>query len=259
MILIDTHTHIYLNEFDSDRDLAIERAMDKGIKFMMLPNIDITSVESMQTVCRKYPTNCFPMIGLHPTSVKPDYEQTLAHLESHFKTQTFYAIGETGIDLYWDKTYLKEQEKAFIIQMEWAVEHKLPIVIHSRNSMNEIIKLVKDFNNPALKGIFHCFPGSLQQAHEVIKMGFLLGIGGVVTYKNSGLAKVVEAIDLKNIVLETDAPFLPPVPYCGQRNESAYIYDIAAFIAQIKHISVEKVAEITTHNALALFNITLVH
>jgi TatD DNase family protein len=193
------------------------------------------------------------MMGLHPTSVKEDFMQQLQSLEKYFELQSFCAVGECGIDLYWDKTFIKEQEEAFLIQMEWAVKYKLPIVIHSRNSMNEILKLVKDFNNPALKGIFHCFPGSLQQAQQVIDMGFLLGIGGVVTYKNSGLAKIVETIDLKHIVLETDAPFLPPVPYRGQRNESAYIYDIAAFIAQIKNIPLEEVAAVTTENAIQLF------
>jgi TatD DNase family protein len=256
MNLTDTHTHIYLNEFDSDRDLAIQRALNKGIKYLLLPNIDLDSVESMLTVCKKYPGICFPMIGLHPTSVKSDYEIILKTLLSYIETQKFYAIGETGIDLYWDKTYLREQEKAFNIQMEWAIQYNLPIVIHSRNSLNEIIKLIKDFNNPLMKGIFHCFPGSVQQAQQLIDMGFLLGIGGVVTYKNSGLAKVVEAVDLKHIVLETDAPFLPPVPYRGQRNESAYIYDIATFIANIKNISLNDVANITTQNALELFNLS---
>jgi TatD DNase family protein len=253
MILVDTHTHLYLEEFDSDRDQSIKKAIDKGIKYLFLPNIDIDSLENMLAVCKKHPDTCFPMLGLHPTSVKPYFEQTLETLNTLFKKQKFFAIGETGIDLYWDKTHLAEQEKAFSIQMEWAVKHNLPIVIHSRNSLNDIIKLIKDFKNPSLKGIFHCFPGSVEQARQVIEMGFLIGIGGVVTYKNSGLAKVVEAVDLKNIVLETDAPYLPPVPYRGQRNESTYIYEIASFVAQIKNVPLEKVAEVTTRNALDLF------
>jgi len=256
MVLTDTHTHIYLEEFDSDRDKSIQRATDKGVKYLFLPNIDIDSIENMLAVCKKHPDFCFPMIGLHPTSVKPYFEQTLETLYSFFNSQKFYAIGETGIDLYWDKTHLKEQERALNIQMEWAVKHKLPIVIHSRNSLNEIIKNIKEFNNPFLKGIFHCFPGSVEQAKQVIDLGFLIGIGGVITYKNSGLAKVVETIDLKHIVLETDAPFLPPVPYRGQRNESAYIHEIAVFVSLIKNIPLEKVAEITTQNAMELFDLS---
>jgi len=257
MFLIDTHTHLYLNEFDADRDATVQRAFDKGIKYLLLPNIDSTSINEMLSLCQKYPDNCFSMIGLHPTSVKSDFKQLLLPMESYFKTEHFYAIGETGIDLYWDKTFMNEQAEAFNIQMKWAVKYNLPIVIHSRNSLNEIINLIKDFKNPSLKGIFHCFPGSLQQALEVVEMGFFIGVGGVVTYKNAGLAKVVEVIELKNIVLETDSPFLPPVPYRGQRNESAYIYDIAQYIAKIKNISIEEVAEITTQNAIALFNLPI--
>jgi TatD DNase family protein len=255
MLLIDTHTHIYLEEFNNDRDESIRKAIDRGIKYLLLPNIDTDSVENMLAVCKKHPGVCFPMIGLHPTSVTTYYEQSLEILKTFFRHQQFLAIGETGIDLYWDKTLLAEQEKAFIIQLYWAVKYDLPIVIHSRNSLNEIFKILREFKGNTPKGIFHCFPGSAKQAKEAIEMGFKIGIGGVVTYKNSGMAKVVEAIDLKHILLETDAPFLPPVPYRGQRNESAYIYEIAVFVAQIKNLPIEEVAEITSKNAAELFKI----
>ncbi len=255
MVLVDTHTHLYLDAFDNDREQSIQRAFDKGIKYQLLPNIDMDSLENMLAVCKKHSDICFPMIGLHPTSVKSYYDQTLDTLKCFFKTQKFYAIGETGIDLYWDKTLQAEQEKAFVIQMEWAVKQKLPLVIHSRKSMNEVLRLLKEFNNNSLTGVFHCFPGSVEQAQEVIEMGFKIGVGGVVTYKNSSLVNVIDAIDLKHILLETDAPFLPPVPYRGHRNESAYIYEIAENIAQIKNIPIEKVAEVTTENAIRLFNL----
>jgi TatD DNase family protein len=243
MLLIDTHTHIYLEEFNNDRDESIRKAIDRGIKYLLLPNIDTDSVENMLAVCKKHPGVCFPMIGLHPTSVTTYYEQSLEILKTFFRHQQFLAIGETGIDLYWDKTLLAEQEKAFIIQLYWAVKYDLPIVIHSRNSLNEIFKILREFK------------GNTPKAKEAIEMGFKIGIGGVVTYKNSGMAKVVEAIDLKHILLETDAPFLPPVPYRGQRNESAYIYEIAVFVAQIKNLPIEEVAEITSKNAAELFKI----
>jgi len=256
MLLIDSHTHIYLEDFDSDRTFSVKKALEKGVKYQFLPNIDAFSADKMLRVCSDYPETCFPMMGLHPTSVKPGFENLLTELEKYFLHHRFVAIGETGMDLYWDKKYMKEQENAFIIQMEWAVKYKLPLVIHSRNSLNEIVALLKNFHAAkALTGVFHCFPGSVIQAQQLTEMGFYIGIGGVVTYKNSAMSKVAEAIDLNHILLETDAPYLPPVPYRGQRNESAYIYEIAEFVARMKNISVEKVAETTSRNALSLFNI----
>jgi len=255
MILVDTHAHLYLEEFDADRRAVIERAIDKGIKYFFLPNIDNSSIAGMMSICKDFPENCFPMIGLHPTSFKDNYQEELNQVEQWLYKKKLYAIGEIGIDLYWDKTFLKEQEIVFRQQLDWAVQYKLPAVIHMRKSFDEIFKIIREYKNTGLQGIFHCFGGNTIQAKQLIDLGFGLGIGGVVTYKNSGMATVVSEIDLSHIVLETDAPFLPPVPFRGKRNESAHIYNIAEKIAEIKNISIEEVAEITTANALKVFQL----
>jgi TatD DNase family protein len=222
---------------------------------MLLPNIDSRSVDGMLSLCNAFPENCFPMMGLHPTSVKDNFEEELQLLDEWFEKQKFYAVGETGIDLYWDKTYQKEQEETFIHQINLAKNSKLPIVIHTRNSFDEIFAILEKHNSKELTGVFHCFTGNLPQAEKILEMGFMLGIGGVVTFKNSGLDKVVDELNLKHIVLETDAPYLAPIPYRGKRNESAYILIIADRIAEIKNMTVEKVAEITSANARSLFKI----
>lgn len=254
MILTDTHTHLYLEQFDEDRSSVVERAIQKGVEYMILPNIDSKSIDAMLDVCNQFPKNCFPMIGLHPTSVFENYEEELNIVETFLANQCFRAIGEIGIDLYWDKTFVKEQEIAFKYQIALANKYDLPIVIHSRNSMNEIFRVLEEVNLAELKGVFHCFSGSLEDAQRIIDMGFLLGIGGVVTFKNSNLPSIIEQIDTKHLLLETDAPYLTPVPFRGKRNESAYTYYVAEKIAKIKNVPIEAIAEITTANAKKLFN-----
>ena len=253
MILTDTHTHLYLDEFEEDRNIVVENAIKKHVKYMLLPNIDSSSVDGMLKLCNDFPGNCFPMMGLHPTSVKENFKEELKLVDEWLKRKKFYGIGETGIDLYWDKTFAREQEMAFSHQIELAKKYELPLVIHSRNSFEEIYSIVLKQNSPELKGVFHCFTGNINQAYKIIDLGFMLGIGGVVTFKNSGLDKVVEKIDLKNIILETDSPFLTPVPFRGKRNESAYTFYIAEKIAELKNKTLEEVAEITTNNANQLF------
>jgi TatD DNase family protein len=253
MFLTDTHTHLYLEEFDEDRKEMIERALDNDVKCLLLPNIDSSSINGMMQLCKQFPSNCFPMMGLHPTSVKENYQEELDLVEDWIKKEKFYAIGEIGIDLYWDKTFQQEQEIAFVYQIELAIKHQFPIVIHMRDSFDEVYTVVKNYASPELKGVFHCFTGTLEQAQKIIDLNFKLGIGGVVTFKNSGLDKVVEKIDMKHLLLETDSPFLTPVPHRGKRNETAYVRFVAEKIASIKNIPLEQVAEITTSNANQLF------
>lgn len=255
MNLIDTHTHLYLNAFKNDITQVIENAKSNAVNLMLLPDIDSESRNSLLELHKQFPKQTRVMLGLHPTSVKENYKEELSLLEDALKNNSCCAIGESGIDLYWDKTFFKEQTEAFIFQIELALSHHLPIVIHSRKSLNEVFSIVKNYSNRGLTGVFHCYPGNLREAEKVIEYGFLLGIGGVVTYKNAEMAEVVRNIDLKHIILETDAPFLPPVPYRGQRNESSYIHTIAEFIAKLKNVTLSEVAEITTDNAMRLFNL----
>lgn len=258
MIFIDTHTHLYLDEFSDDLNQVVEKAINKGVKYMLLPNIDSTSIEKMLKLCQTFPDNCFPMIGLHPTSVKSNFENELKIVENYLAKSNFYAIGEIGIDLYWDKTFYKEQLEAMRFQIHLAKECNLPIVIHSRNSFDEVFTVLSELKFPEMRGVFHCFSGSVDQAKKVIaELGFKLGIGGVVTFKNSGLDKVVKEIDLKDIILETDSPFLAPLPFRGKRNESAYTIIIAEKIAAIKNIAIEEVANETTNTALELFKLKI--
>jgi TatD DNase family protein len=253
--LVDTHAHIYLPEFDTDRDDCIIRAENLGISTLILPNIDSKSLEPLIETVKKYPKNCYPLVGLHPTHVKANYNDELEIVFSAFKKHKFFGIGEIGIDLYWDKTFFEEQKFAFEAQVNFALKEKLPVVIHARESFNEIIQCLKKINSAEFTGIFHAFTGNIQQACEVIEMGFSLGIGGVLTFKNSHLPEVIQQLDLNHIVLETDSPYLAPVPHRGKRNESAYIALIAQKIADITGTSFEQVAEITTKNACAIFKI----
>ena len=255
MILIDTHTHLYLEEFNSDIHEVIKRAQDADVKYFVIPNIESATIELMMRLCNAYPGICFPAIGLHPGSVKENYKKELEIVESRLEQEKFAAIGEVGIDLYWDKTFFNEQVEAFKYQLFLAGKYDLPVVIHSRNALNEIIKILDDKFYSELKIVFHCFPGNMEQAVHLTGKGYKLGIGGVVTYKNSGLAKIVKELPLEHIVLETDAPYLPPVPFRGQRNESAYIKTIAEFIAQLKSCPLEEVAKVTTANAHELFKL----
>lgn len=255
-MFIDTHTHLYLEDFNSDIDAVMKRAAEAGIDKFFLPNIDSTSVEVLHAICKKYPKQCFPMMGLHPCSVKENYVEELNSTYKLIKTNKYYAVGEIGIDLYWDKTLLKQQIDSFEKQIQWALEFNLPIVIHCRDAFDEIYEVLSKAKKLP-KGIFHCFSGNAEQAQKIIALGnFKLGIGGVVTFKNSGLDKTVAQIDLKHIVLETDSPYLTPVPYRGQRNESSYLRIIANRIAEIKKCNVGHVAELTTKNAIEIFGET---
>ena len=255
MILTDSHAHLYLEQFDADRHDVIRQAIRQDVRYILLPNIDKGSIMPMLQLVKDFPDNCFPMMGLHPTSVGKDYADHLESVREWLKKDKFYAIGEMGIDLYWDKTFFAEQQEAFRIQVSLAQEYNLPLVIHSRNSFDEIFLLLDEVRRPGLRGVFHCFTGNAEQADHIIGMGFMLGIGGVLTYKNSGLAEVVEKIPIEHLLLETDAPFLAPVPFRGRRNESAFIENIAMKLAEIKGITVEEVAEVTTKNAIDLFKL----
>lgn len=254
MILIDTHTHLYEDVFTEDLDLVIERAKQNGINKMFIPNVDETTIKPMLSLCEKYDC-CIPMMGLHPTSVKADFKNSLSIIkEELFKTPNkFCAVGEIGIDLYWDKEFLEEQIIAFEEQINWSLDLNKPFIVHARKSFDEIYRSLKTINKKQYKGIFHCFGGDLRQAKTVIEMGFKIGIGGVLSFKNAKLSDIVRDIDIKDIVLETDSPYLAPVPYRGKRNESAYILNIANLIAEIKNIPLEQVAEITTTTALNIF------
>lgn len=253
MKIIDTHCHLYLEEFKNDLNAVIERAKKIGVQNFFLPAIDSEVITSMLELEKKFPDECFAMMGLHPCSVKENYKDELKLVELWLSKRPFAAVGEIGLDFYWDKTFAKQQFEAFEIQMEWALQRNMPIVIHTRNAIEEAITTVKPFAVKGLRGIFHCFSGSYENAKEIIDMNFLLGIGGVITYKNSGLQPVIEKIDLKHIVLETDAPYLTPVPYRGKRNESSYLEFIIAKLAKIKKITPEEVAKITTENAEKIF------
>jgi TatD DNase family protein len=258
MILIDTHAHLYAEEFESDIETVIQNAKRAGVRNILCPNIDSSFIPVLEQLCTNYPGYCLPMMGLHPTSVKENYKDELEIIRLKLfdsPANTYRAVGEIGIDLYWDKTFYPQQVEAFALQLEWAHTLNLPVAIHSRDSFDEIMEVLQNFDQ--LKGVFHCFSGNVAQAGEVVNKGFLLGIGGVVTFKNSGLDKVIQAMDLSNIVLETDAPYLAPVPFRGKRNESAYLTLITQRIAQIKDVSFEEVCQITSANAIKLFNLAV--
>ena len=256
MKFIDSHCHLYLDEFAADRAEAIKKSVDAGVTKILLPNIDATSWQPMHELCNSFPEVCFPMAGLHPTSVLPDtIEQEIAELTHQLDTYDFIGIGEIGIDLYWDKTYQGLQEEIFLYQIQLAKKYKLPVAIHVRKSFDEVWRILKHETGPYLKGVFHCFPGDERQARLVNEAGFLLGIGGVVTFKNSHLQKVVAEVGPEHIILETDAPFLAPAPFRGKRNEPSYIPLIAEKVADLCGISVDEVADITTANAVKLFNL----
>lgn len=253
MQFIDTHTHLFLPEFKKDRTEVLNRVRKNNISKLFLPNVDTETISDLKDLSNKYPDLCFPLMGLHPGSVKDDYEKQLSVIEKELRENKYYGIGEIGIDLYWDKKYKKEQIKVFETQIEWAKEMKFPIVIHLRNAFDEVIEIVKKLHAGKLTGIFHCFTGSEKQAKEIIETGFFLGIGGIVTFKNSGLDKTLKNVPIEKIVLETDSPYLAPTPYRGKRNESSYIIKIAEKIAEIYKINLEEVAKITSRNAEEVF------
>jgi TatD DNase family protein len=254
MYLIDTHSHLYQPAFDEDRASVIERAVQANVQKIILPNIDLASIDGMHALVEAFPTVCFPMMGLHPCDVKSDFEEVLATMRAHLLRTQYVAIGETGIDLYWDKSTFDLQCEAFKIQLQWAKEMTLPIVIHARDSIDELIAILDVHNDDQLTGVFHCFTGTLAQAKHIIEYGgFYLGIGGVLTYPKSDLRQVVAELPLDRLVLETDAPYLPPVPHRGKRNESSYIDIVAQHLAKAKNITFEEVVEQTMINSYHLF------
>ncbi len=262
MILTDTHTHIYSEAFDEDQEEMMKRAIKNGVKRFFVPAIDSTYTDSMYSIESKYPDQVFLMMGLHPTHVKENYKEELLHVEEELKKRhsensdkKFYAIGETGIDLYWDKTFLKEQQEAFKYQIRLAKKYKLPIVIHCRESFEEIFEVLESEKSDDLFGIFHCFTGTIEDAHRAIGYNMKLGIGGVVTFKNGKIDKFLDQIPLKHIVLETDAPYLAPTPYRGKRNESAYLLNVLEKLSEIYQKPVEEIATITTSNSKEIFGI----
>jgi TatD DNase family protein len=254
-MIIDTHTHLYSEEFDADRIEMIKRAETLGVQRFYMPGIDSSAIDSMFKAELDFPGKCIAMMGLHPCYVKENYKSELEIVKYWLGKRKFAAVGEIGLDFYWDKTFTTEQYEAFNTQIELALQYKLPIVIHTRNAMQETINVVKEYKSKGLRGIFHCFGGSIESAKQIIDCGFLLGIGGVVTYKTAGLPEVLKQIEIKHIVLETDAPYLSPVPFRGKRNECSYLQYILAKLAEIYNLSEKEIAAITSQNALNLFTL----
>ena len=257
MNFIDTHTHLFASEFDNDIDIVIKNALDNGISKMLLPNIDSTTTTKMLQLCDRYPNTCYPMIGLHPCSIKKDnLEKEISHVEQMLSQNKFIAVGEIGLDLYWDKSTLDLQKIAFESQIELAKKYQLPIVIHVRDSFDKAIEIVERLNDYNLSGVFHCFTGNLEEAQRIINLNnFYLGIGGVVTFKNGGINKIINQVSLDRIILETDSPYLSPTPFRGTRNESKYLLNIAHKMAELYNIDIEDIAKKTTKNAIDLFHL----
>jgi len=253
-MFVDTHTHLFVDAFNEDRSEIVQKAINSGVEKMLLPNIDIDTIDAMNDLSEAYPDNCYSMMGLHPGSIKEDWKDRLEIIRKNLFEGDYIAVGEIGMDLYWDKTFVKEQAEAFRMQVEWAKELKLPIVIHAREAFEPIFEILDEINDESLTGVFHCFTGTLEQAKHVLSYGgFKLGIGGVLTYKKAELDKVLEHIDLKHLILETDSPYLPPVPFRGKRNESSYILHIAEKLTEVYNVPLVKVEEMTTASAHELF------
>lgn len=257
MKFIDTHSHLYSEKFDNDRTIAVNEAIALGIDTILLPNISSKYTNNLLKLCNQFPENCFPMMGLHPCDVSEEnFDSEMQHVEIELTKNKYIAVGEIGLDLYWDKTKLEVQKRAFIYQIKLAKQYQIPIAIHVRDAFDEAIEIVESLNDNTLRGVFHCFTGSIVQAKRVIDLkDFYLGIGGVITFKNSGLDQTIKEISLKNLILETDSPYLAPVPFRGKRNESKYLTKIAEKIAEIKNMTIKEIAEITTMNAKKLFHI----
>lgn len=257
LTIIDTHSHMYLDQFANDRGECMKRALDQGVQFTLLPNIDSQSIEALKQTIQDYPGQCKGMMGLHPCSVKGNVKRELTRIKDELYQGDYIAVGEIGIDLYWDESTLGEQVEAFKEQIRWAKELDLPIVIHARESFQEIFEIMDQVDDTKLRGVFHCFSGTINQAEKALSYeGFYLGIGGVVTFKNSGLDQVVKDVGINRLMLETDAPYLTPQPFRGKRNETAYTRFVAEKLSEILELNLEEVAEITTHNALKLFNLS---
>ena len=255
MQIIDTHTHLYLKQFKEDIDMVILRSKENGVKKFIFPAIDSSHFQDMHDLKNKYPESIYLMTGLHPTDVKQNYKDELDFVMKTIKNHNYVAVGEIGIDLYWDKSFLKQQQEAFRFQIRLAIKNDLPIVIHCREAFNEIFEILSEENCETLRGVFHCFTGDLDQAKKAISLGFLLGIGGVVTFKNGGIDKFLNQIDLKHIVLETDSPYLAPVPFRGKRNESSYIIYVLEKLSELYKIPKEEIALVTTNNAKKMFSL----
>ena len=255
-MFVDTHTHLFVDAFDEDRSEIVQKAINAGVEKMLLPNIDIDTIDAMNDLAKDFPANCYPMMGLHPGSIKEDWKERLEIIRKNLfeGEQDYIAVGEIGMDLYWDKTFVKEQAEAFRMQVEWAKELKLPVVIHAREAFEPIFEILDEINDESLTGVFHCFTGTVEQAEHVLSYGgFKLGIGGVLTYKKSALDKVLENIDLKHLILETDSPYLTPVPFRGKRNESSYILHVAEKLTEVYNVPLSKIEEMTTASANELF------
>lgn len=255
MTITDTHTHLYSEEFDQDREEMIQRAIDSGVSRFFIPAIDSSCTAAMYDLEKNYPEHVFLMMGLHPTYVKENYLEELQHVEEELAKRKFYAIGEIGIDLFWDKTHLPQQQIAFRKQIQLAKQYKLPIVIHCREAFDEVFEILEEEKSPELFGIFHCFTGTYEQALQAISYNMKLGIGGVVTFKNGKIDQFLNQIDLKHIALETDSPYLAPIPFRGKRNESSYLVNVAVKLSQIYECSIEDIAAKTTENSKSIFGI----
>jgi TatD DNase family protein len=253
--LIDTHTHLYLSQFDDDIHIVIQRAVESGILKMLLPNIDLGTISSMMKLTIDYPDVCHAMMGLHPCSVGPEYIEVLKEMEAMLADGSWIAIGETGVDLYWDTTYQEDQINSFRSHIEWAKEMQIPIVIHSRDSLDLNIGIIEEMQDGRLTGVFHCFNGTVDQGKRIVDAGMMMGLGGVVTFKNAKMKDVLPELSKAHIVLETDAPYLAPVPFRGKRNEPGYMIETAQYLAECLEMSYEKLALLTTRNALRLFHL----
>lgn len=255
MRLIDTHVHLYASEYDSDRESVTEAARKVGVERLLLPNIDLDSYRGMMDLVAAHPDLCYPMIGLHPCYVDSNYTEQLSFVEAELQKGGYIGIGEIGMDRHWSLEHIVQQEDALRIQLKWAVHYDLPVALHTRNANDEVIAIIRDLDLSGLRGVFHCFSGSVKQAQQMIDLGFVLGIGGVVTYKNAGIAEVLAEIPVEHLVLETDGPYLAPVPHRGKRNAPSYLIHIAEKLAEIKGMPVEELAEITSINASKLFRL----
>lgn len=253
--MIDSHAHIYLEDFKDDLDEVISRAREAGVSKILLPNVDVNSIESMLKVEQTYPDMCIAMIGLHPCYVKEDFRDQLKVVETWLDKRNFLAIGEIGTDLYWDKTYWEQQQKAFHFQCNLAMDYNLPIVIHCRESIDETIEMVSGYESRGIRGVFHCFTGSIEQGQKITEMGFYLGLGGVSTFKNSGMDKVIPHLDKTKIILETDSPYLTPTPYRGKRNEPGYVSLVADKVSELLNLSKEVLIDLTVNNTYSLFSL----
>ena len=254
-MFIDTHTHLYDEQFNEDRTAMVQRAIDKGVKMMLLPNCDQHTIQGMNALSDEFPLQCYPMIGLHPVYVKEDFRKELDIMKAELATGKYIAIGEIGLDYYWDRSFEAQQLSAFEEQIDWALAADLPIVIHTRDSVQAGIDTIRKKQNGKLKGVFHCFSGTVEEAQQIIDLGFYLGIGGALTFKNSTLKNFIATLPLDKLILETDAPYLAPVPYRGKRNESSYIPLIASYLSTLFQVDETIIADQTTKNALALFHL----